>query len=166
VFAIVSSGGSNPKPGAEVLATPAGADGVTTYEAGHFAAKFPSTPAETQLPSTFANYRFVLHLAIVRIPDVEAVEEEDYTPSIPASATDGALRETVASFGASSNMTLVSQSVSTFQGHAARHGTFTASTGQQFDLVAFFLGDNREYVIVAPSGAAFDLLAASFKVVT
>lgn len=162
-FAIGSSGSSHKSAGTE-LAAPAGADGVTTYTAGHFSAKFLSTPVETQIPSTFANYRFILHLAIVRTPNVEAVEEEDYTPSIPASAMDGALRETLASFGASSGMTLVAQSVTTFQGQGARHGTFSSTTGQQFDVVAFFLGDNREYLLVAPSGSTYDDLAASFTV--
>ena len=75
---------------------------------------------------------------------------------------DGALRETLASFGASSGMTLVAQSVTTFQGQGARHGTFSSTTGQQFDVVAFFLGDNREYLLVAPSGSTYDDLATSF----
>jgi hypothetical protein len=157
VFAIASTGSSHKSPGTVV-----GADGVTTYKAGHFSAKFPSTPEETQVPGAFANYRFVVHLAIARAPSVEAVEEEDYTPSITTAAMDAALRETMASFGASSGMTLVSQSVTAFQGHVARHGAFSSTTGQQFDVVAFFLGDNREYVIVAPSGSSYDDLAASF----
>jgi hypothetical protein len=145
------------------LATPAGADGVTTDKAGHFSAKFPSTPVETQVPSTVGSVRFVLHLASVRTPDLVAVEEADFTPSLPASSFDTNLRSTLGGFAATSGLTLVSQSATTFQGHAARKGEFSGPAGEQYEMVAFMTDGGREYMLVGPTGT-YDELAASFTI--
>lgn len=135
---------------------------MTTYKAGHFSAKFQSTPEETQVPSYIGGVHFTLHLATVRAPDVEAVEEVDIEPALPDSAVDATLRSTLGGFAATSGTTLVSQSVTKFQGHAARTGEFTSPTGVQYEMVAFTTNGHREYVIVGPIGV-YDELAASFK---
>ena len=158
-FALASNG-SSPKSGA-ALAAPAGADGVTIYKAGHFSAKFPSTPEETQIPNTIGDVHVLLHIASVRSPYLVAVEEVDFTPELPVSSFDTNLRTTLGGFAATSGMTLVSQSTTTFQGHAARKGEFTNPSGDQFEMVAFMSGGHREYVLVGPTGS-YNELAASF----
>jgi hypothetical protein len=144
-----------------VLAAPAGANGVTTYKAGHFSATFQSTPEETQIPTSIGNVHVLLHVASVRTPDLEAVEEADIDPALPDSAVDTNLRTTLGGFATTSGMTLVSQSVTTFQGHAARKGEFSSPTGEQYEMVAFMIDNHREYVIVGPTGT-YDELVASF----
>ena len=116
---------------------------------------------ETEVPSTVGNARFVLHLASVRTPDLVAVEEADFTPALPASSFDTNLRATLGGFAATSGMTVVSQSVTTFQGHAALKGEFSSSTGEQYEIVAFMTNGTREYMLVGPAGT-YDELAASF----
>lgn len=160
----IASTGSGHKSPSEPLAAPAGPDGVTTYKAAHFSAKFPSTPVETQVPTSVGNLHFVIHLAAVRAPNLEMIEEADFSPALPDSAIDTNLRATLASFAASAGMTLVSQSVTTFQGYPARHGSISSATGQQFDAIAFITGGSREYMLVGPTGSAYDALAASFTI--
>jgi hypothetical protein len=105
----------------------------------------------------------VLHLASVRTPDLVAAEEADFTPGLPASSFDTNLRATLGGFAGTSGMTLVSQSATTFQGHAARKGEFASPTGEQYEMVAFMTDGSREYMLVGPTGT-FDELAASFTV--
>jgi hypothetical protein len=146
-----------------VQATPAGADGRTTYKAAHFAARFPSTPFEDEVPGSFGGSRFTLRLAIVRTPHLLEVAENEIEPALPQSTVDSNLRATLTSLASSSGMTLDSQQATTFQGQPARRGSLASPTGQTFDAIAAMYNRGREYLLLAPTGAAFDDLVASFE---
>lgn len=162
IVAIVSQ--PDAKRSGEVLAAPAGADGRTTYKAAHFVARFPSRPFESHVPGSIGPEHFMLRVAIVRTPQVVMVAENDIKPAFPQSAVDAGLRTGLSAFAVTSGMTLESQEVTTFRGQPARRGSFTTPAGATFTAIAVVYDGSREYMLLAPAGAAFDNLVASFEV--
>jgi hypothetical protein len=153
-----SSGDASP-----VAQTVADGDGVlVTYKAGHFSEQFPSTPLEAEQPGSFGDVHFTVHVAAVAAPDRLLVGSEDIDARLPADQIADALRAAVGSFAATSGYTLVGQSPTTFRSHPARQGDLTDAQGRAFTFLVFASGNQRIYMIFAPTGDQFDSLAANF----
>jgi hypothetical protein len=135
---------------------------LVTYSAGHFRARFPSQPRERSQPGTVGSATYVVYAATVDGASTTIVASEDFTPKLPSSQYQVALRAALGSFGGSSGLTVEAQRETTFQGHVGRQGTFTSDSGDRYTLVAFMYSGNRLYLLFAAEGSAFQTLAASF----
>lgn len=162
-----ASGTGFPSTAGSPTATPGGGSSapggvVVTYSEGHFRARFPSQPRERSQPGTVGAATYVVHAATVDGASTTIVASEDFSPKLPSSQYQLALRAALGSFGGSSGLTVGAQRETTFQGHVGRQGTFSSDSGHSYTLVAFMYGGNRLYLLFAAEGAAFQTLAASF----
>jgi hypothetical protein len=111
-----------------------------------------------------------MHIAgvTIHLPDgttsAEVVEEADISPGLPPSTYDANLRVLLRSFAISPGTALTAETATTFQGKAAREGQFSVVDRSPLTVLAVMDGPNRIYMLSAPAGAPFDVLAASLVV--
>lgn len=158
VTAIVTSSGS---PAGRSRSTSADG-GVFTSQIGHFRARFPSPPTELNVPASgTGSVQFNLQGAWCTSPITE-IAAETAAAAVPKDQQEAALQLALASFANTVPPTGAGQVPTTYSGHAGRTGTFKTSGGTQLTAMVFFYSDTRLYIIVAPTGSAFDDLVASF----
>ncbi|SOD70777.1 hypothetical protein SAMN05892883_0419 [Jatrophihabitans sp. GAS493] len=137
---------------------------VINSSSGHFRARFPATPDEQSIPLTVSGVKIAVHVAVTRDP-LTAVESESYSEGLPTDQTADTLRIALRSFAASANLTVDSQSDTTFRGLAARTATYTAPDGEHLTGVIFMASPTMSYFLVADTGAPFEALENSFETV-
>jgi hypothetical protein len=155
--ASTSAAPSSPAPG-----TPTGGGVLVVDKSGKFVVRMPAQPERSSEHGSLGNYRFTVHVDAVHEPYVVAVEGEDITPALPQDQLEDALRSAVSSFQSSSGLDLVSQTSTTFHGHQAR-AAILQHAGNRFELLSVGWSGNQLYLLVAPEGARFRALAASFR---
>jgi hypothetical protein len=135
---------------------------LVTYPAAHFTDRFPATPTETQEPASFGSVHVTVYLAVVAAPQRALVASEDIKGHVPEGQLAIEVRAAVASFAASSGLTLSEQHVTTFRGYQANQGSLTDPQGNAYTVLAFMYRDDRMYMIFAPAGDGFDSLTTNF----
>lgn len=161
VLGVTSSDSAN---SASSVKVPDGPGVVYRSSKGRFAVRFPELPDERTIPATVAS----VSLSIVIAADQEsntAVESERISQALPSDEITDALTSAIKSTGSSAAITLTSDSATTFQGHPAHRGEYQTTTGVTLSALAFSYSNTRIYELLAPSGSAFDDLAASFVAV-
>ncbi len=133
-----------------------------TSSVGHFRARFPSQPTDLNVPASgTGSVQFNLQGAWCTSPITEIAAETSATP-VPAAQQETAMEIALNSFSASAHQTAQGQAPTTYSGRVGRTATFTTPGGTQLTAMVFFYSDTRLYIIVAPTGTAFDDLVASF----
>ena len=94
-------------------------------------------------------------------PITEIAAETSATP-VPMPQQETAMQIALDSFSASAQQTSQGQAPTTYSGHVGRTATFKTPGGTQLTAMVYFYSDTRLYIIVAPTGSAFDDLVASF----
>ena len=135
---------------------------LVTSAAGHFRVVLPSEPTHTDEPGSFGPYTVSVHIEIATTPYIAIAEGEHVDPPLHTSTFNTVLRSVVGGFRTNSGMRLVRQSPTRFKGHVAREAIFEAG-GEHFELLTFAYSGSRLYVLVAPQGRRFDVLASSFE---
>jgi hypothetical protein len=130
--------------------------------AGHFSVWMPAKPERTSSPGSYSGYSFTVHLAVVAAPYIALVEGEDVSPAVRPAAFDGVLRSAVTRVSRAADLRVISQSATTFEGHRARRAVFERA-GARFEFLTFAYSGSRLYALLAPKGARFAALAASFQ---
>ena len=137
--------------------------GVTyTSAAGHFSARFPAQPTDTVKSERHGPLRIVTHTTAV--PGQAVVAEIEVVGRIPGDAQRFS-RQMVASLTSFDGSELTSMKSLTLQGSPARQGNaFGPNTGQLLTVLVVARSTRRFYTVIAPTGADFDTLKASFRI--
>ena len=162
VFALTRTGSS----GSSVahVAVPDGPGVVYRSARGHFADRFPELPDQKIIPETIGNVSISLVVADDQGSNT-IVECETLSQDVPADETDMTLTTAIKSTAVGGNLTLTSDRATTYQGHPAHRGEYQAPDGTTLTALAIGYSSHRFYELLAPSGAAFDNLLASFVAV-
>ena len=132
-----------------------------TSVAGHFTARFPSAPQE----QTSIERHGALRMRVQTVSDaadhvaVGSVRISAPIPKGQATAILLSLGKGLASQGA---LTVARQQRSTFRGHPAVEGELWAADGSPFGFLGMVFSARQLYVLLAPSGASYAQLKASF----
>ena len=143
------------------------ADWVLITDAqAHLRVRMPGTPDMRSESGGFGTSRFTVNLAAAdeNGHPVEAAAEDLVTPLDTAAEKTLAMREGVASFGATSNLDKVSEAPTTFRGYAGRTADFHGASGRIYTFLIFFYSDQRMYVLLAERGTPFDTLTSSLQI--
>lgn len=145
---------------AQLVTAATGAGVLYRSTAGHFTARFPKRPIESDPPPTRqSGITSTVHSATDTSTDtLVAAIDLSSNVAVPAAFLSGVLRG-VSSSGA---LRLDHESATTFGGHPARMGTYSSSTNLAMTGIAVLYGPRRAYVMVAASGSSFAALTKSF----
>jgi hypothetical protein len=160
IASIAAATSSPNRATASHLSVPAGPGVVFRYDAGQFAARFPSTPVTKTVHETVDQVRITVHAASDG-PSQTVIEEEESSIAVPTTQGDDELRGIINGIAVGGNLTIGSQQDTTFDGHQARTADYTSATGVTMAAEAVFYSPTRAYVLLAPSDG-FDDLVASF----
>jgi hypothetical protein len=128
---------------------------------GHFAVRFADRVTEAAEPVTVGTETISMHVA-ADVAGTAAVEGADISPAIPQDAVDAVLRGMMQGATRLSGLTVDHDRPATFHGRPAREGVFTARDGRSLTLLGVVYGTERVYVLIAPTGDAYNALKASF----
>jgi hypothetical protein len=136
-------------------------DVAYTSAAGHFAARFPSTPTEATAIQRHGKVRMRVQTVADSVDHV-AVGSARLSAGIPAKQTTAVLVGLSKGLGSAGVLTLARQQHTTFRGHPALEGELWAVDGSPFTFLATLYSDRQIYVLLAPAGASYAQLKASF----
>jgi hypothetical protein len=149
---------------ASTVTVPDGPGVVYRSTSGHFAGRFAETPDQHVLHGSLGNVSYSLVIASDQ-PAETIVESELLSQPLPTDEIPLNLTAGIKSIAIGGNMTLISDDAEQFQGRPAHAGYYRASDGTMLSALAFGYGSERIYVLLAPTGTAYDDLAASFVAV-
>jgi hypothetical protein len=158
IFAVSKIGGSNQ---ASTVTVPDGPGVVYRSTSGHFAGRFEEKPDQQELHGSLGNISYSLVIASDQ-PAQTVIESELLSQSLPASEISASLTVGIKSIALNGALTLISDNQDQFQGRPAYAGNFKAPDGTLLTALAFGYGNARIYLLVAPTGTAYDNLVASF----
>jgi hypothetical protein len=136
-------------------------DVAYTSAAGHFTARFPATPTEQTVVQRHGKVRIRLQTVADPVDHV-VVGSARLSASIPKKQTTAVLDGLSKGLGSDGALTLARQQRTVFRGHAALEGELWAVDGSPFTFLATLYGDRQIYVLLAPAGADYAQLKASF----
>jgi hypothetical protein len=156
-------------PAAGGSATPTGSPAVPsgvlfTSKAGHFRARFAAQPTARAVPVTVGSYNLQLNLAVLASP-ISEVANETYTPTLPPSEYQTAMRTALTSAAAPGGWTVLSQTATTFHGRPARIAQYSTPTGLHLTSMVFFSSGSSLYLLLAQAGSVYEKLSSSFEIV-
>jgi hypothetical protein len=146
------------------VAVPSGPGVVYRSSAGNFAARFPEKPEVRTIPITVGDDKATTIVAVDADDHIEVASSHDATANA-SSTTPAVLRAQLSGFAATSGLTLLSDTVTSYQNRGAVQGEFRAPSGSTFTALVIGYSPTRVYFLVAPTGSAFDDLLASFVAV-
>jgi hypothetical protein len=136
-------------------------DVAYTSAAGHFSARFPSTPTAQTAIQRHAKVRMSVQ-TVADVADHVAVGSVRLSAPISKKQTTAVLVALSKGLGSDGVLTLARQQRTTYRGHLALEGELWAVDGSPFTFLATLYGDRQIYVLLAPAGASYAQLKASF----
>ena len=136
-------------------------DVQVTYPAGHFRATFPTEPTPQTVGQSVGGYTIAMHAAAIAGALHTLVAGIDLSNELPSAGRTAFLRGAAGVFGASGQSTVLSEGATTFQGGDGWQSVVRVG-GSTLHFLVFFATARRAFMLIAPDGAAFDKLAASF----
>lgn len=136
-------------------------DVAYTSAAGHFSARFSSTPTESTAVERHGKLRIRVQTVADAVDHV-AVGSARLSAAIPKKQTTAVLVGLSKGLGSDGVLTLARQQRTTFRGHVALEGELWAVDGSPFTFLATLYGDRQIYILLAPAGASYAQLKASF----
>jgi hypothetical protein len=140
---------------------PDGPGTVYRSAGGHFVVRFADRVTEAAAPVTVGTETISMHVA-ADVSGTTAVEGADISPAIPQDAVDDLLRGMMHGATRIPGLTVDHDRAATFHGRPAREGVLTTKDGKSLTLLGVVYGTERVYVLIAPTGDAYDALKASF----
>ena len=159
------SAGSTAAPAASSAApSAAGAassGSLVTLPLLHLRARFVRTPRQERIRRSTAGHTLDARTAVAGLDPITEITETEISPAFGAAQTDELLAATVEGFASASGMQIDFQDTSEFRGHAAHTATLTGAAGTGYQLLCFMTGGSRLYLVLAGTGAAYNLLTGS-----
>jgi hypothetical protein len=145
-------------------ARPDGSGFLVTEPAGHYQLRMPAKPKRSVQPGSVQGYKYTLYLSTVKDPYLALVEGEVVEPALPKDQIGDTLDSAVSSFQRNSEMTLVNQQNTTFNGHTAKTAVLEHA-GDRYELLVAAYSGAQIYLFFAPEGSKFDALTSSFRAI-
>jgi hypothetical protein len=162
IFAVNRIGGSSNQ--AATVSVPDGPGVVYRSSRGHFAGRFAETPDQQVVGGSFGSTSYSLVIAADQ-PAETLIQSELLSQPLPSAEPRATLTVAIKSTAINTGITLISDGEVQFQGHPAHTGNYKAPDGTLLTALAIGYGNERIYLLFAPTGTAYDNLVASFVAV-
>jgi hypothetical protein len=162
IFAVSKIGGASNR--ASTVTVPDGPGVVYRSTRGHFAGRFAETPDQHVVNGSFGATSYSLVIASDQ-PAETLIQSELLSQPLPSGEIPASLTVAIKSTAINTGITLISDDEVQFQGHPAHAGYYKAPDGTLLTALAIGYGNERIYLLFAPTGTAYDDLAASFVAV-
>lgn len=163
VIAVTSSGGSYANSTAHGVTVADGTSFVYTSKAGHFSARFPDRPDERSIKRSDFGVDVTIYLATSSLTHIQ-VASERLSEDVPNVRDDTVLRAALTQIVDALGTTFSSQEETTFQGQPALEAAYESGGTPTTVLISAY-SEHEVYLIVAPSGPAYDGVKSSFRAI-
>jgi hypothetical protein len=141
------------------LRVPDGPGVVYRSARAHFAARFPDAPEQHVIPASIGGLSLSIVVVVDALANV-AVECEQISQPLPPGEISSALSSFINS--SASGGTVITDSETTFDGYQAHQGSIRRTDGELYSEMIVVYSGTRLYALLAPTGATYDALLASF----